>query len=61
MKRYMLIIALIVFFTGMQHYAQAGNSRTFDVVADPSTFTFVDVDGSGAPSAGDPFYSRGTC
>ncbi len=52
MKRYMLIIALIVFFTGMQHYAQAGNSRTFDVVADPSTFTFVDIDGSGDVTPG---------
>ncbi len=59
MKRYMLIIALIVFFTGMQHYAHAGGSRTFDVVADPSTFTFVDIDGSGDVTPGEPFYVEG--
>ena len=32
---------------------------TVDVVPDLSTFSFVDVDGDGAPSAGDPFLVEG--
>ncbi len=32
---------------------------TVDVVPDLSTFSFVDVDGDGAPSAGDPFIIEG--
>ena len=32
---------------------------TVDVLPDLSTFSFVDVDGDGAPSAGDPFIIEG--
>ena len=67
MKRYIFVIALILLFSGMQHYAQAGGRKlTVDVVPDFNTMSWVDIDGSGGPpapanfpSTGEPFLIEG--
>ena len=67
MKRYIMIISFVFFFTGAAHYTQAGGRRlTLDVVPDFSTMSWVDIDGSGGPpapanfpSAGEPFLIEG--
>ena len=59
MKRYVMTIALVCFFVGAAHYVHAGGNLTVDVVPDLNTFSFVDIDGSGLASPGEPFVIEG--
>lgn len=56
------IIVIFSFLMTTMFYSQAysGKKRlTVDVVPDFSTFSFVDLDGSLGPTAGEPFYVEG--
>ena len=59
MKRYIMIVAFAFFFTGALHNVRADGKLTVDVVPDFSTFSFVDLDGSTGPTAGEPFVVEG--
>ena len=51
----LLIFSILVYAQGTKR----GQTLTVDVVPDLSTFSFVDVDGSTDPTAGDPFVIEG--
>ncbi len=56
-----LAALMVVAFSTAPDTALAAHDEALivDVVPDFSTFSFVDVDGDGAPSAGDPFVIEG--
>ncbi len=61
-KSLLLLVTMSLFVFGVLLYAQGrqrGHTLTVHVVPDLATFSFVDVDGSTDPTAGDPFVIEG--